>query len=214
MMFLRLCTIAILSVVSLTGCGQDITLPATGTVYGDLLYTDGTPAAGIVAMVEGYPNTAVSDENGRFVINGVLAVDEQGMGRYYVVRGYGERDGNPVGFIVDHFKVKGQQSYSVGIVVVRQTGSITGAIYLEIMSDHSGVFVGIEGTSIETVTRADGSFFLDQVPAHEGYRKDCTRSGFHPMTIESFWDNGEQRPLRVDPRETTDIGATTLSVEL
>ena len=214
MMFLRLCAIAILCVVSLTGCGQDITLPATGTIYGDLLYTDGTPAAGIVAMVEGYPNTSVSDENGRFVINGVLAVDEQGMGKYYVVRGYGERDSNPVGFIVEHFKVKGQQSYSVGIIVVRETGSITGAIYLENMSDHSGVFIGIEGTSIETVTRADGSFLLDRVPVHEGYSMGCTRSGFYPMIIESFWNNGEQYPLRVDPRETTDIGSATLSVEL
>ncbi len=47
--------------VFLTACSEDITLPATGTVYGDLVFDDGQPAAGIVVLVEGTGHSAVSD---------------------------------------------------------------------------------------------------------------------------------------------------------
>ncbi len=201
--------VAILS-LALIGCGEDATLPAGGTIYGDLLFTDGVPAAGVVVIVEATSLSAVSDDAGRFVIHDVLAVDRDGMGKYYTVRGFGTREQASVGFIVDHFKVKGQQSYSVGVVVVRETGSITGTILLEGQSDHSGVFVRVEGTSLETVTRADGSFALDRVPAHVGYSLPCTHDGYATMTISEV-DNGESMdPLGVEPRATTDVGVATL----
>jgi len=194
----------------LVGCGQDVTLPSTGTVYGDLLYDDGTAAMGIIVMVEGTGQIGVSDATGRFVINGVLAVDETGMGRYYTVRGFGDRAGKSVGFLVDHFKVKGQQSYSIGVVTVQETGSIRGRVTLEGMIDHSGVFISLEGTSIETVTQADGSYLLDRVPAHEGYALPCSHVGFESMTIETFLDQGEEKPIRVGPGRVTDLGDSQL----
>ncbi len=192
------------------GCGQDITLPATGTVYGDLVFVDGSPASGIVVLVEGTGMSAVSDGNGRFVIGGVLAVDRSGMGKYYTVRGFGDRNGESVGFLVAHFKVKGQQSYSVGTVKVPKTGTITGTIHLDGMSDHSGVFVSLKGTSIETITRADGSYILDRVPAHEGYDVPCNRTGFQSMTIDHMGDPGSVEPIRVDPGMVTDLGLALL----
>ena len=155
-----------LAPVLVTACGEDMTLPATGTIYGDLVFEDGSPAAGMVVLVEGTRLSAVSDNKGRFIIGDVLAVDEAGMGKYYIVRGFGDKGTMPVGFLVDHFKVKGMQSYGVGTITMRQTGSIKGNIQLEGMTDHSGVFVGLKGISIGTVTRADGSYLLDRVPAH------------------------------------------------
>lgn len=196
--------------VLLVGCGQDVTLPSTGTIYGDLLYDDGTAASGIVVLVEGTGQSAVSDAMGRFVINGILAVDETGMGRYYTVRGFGERAGTSVGFLVDHFKVKGQQSYGTGVVTVRETGSIRGRVTLEGKIDHSGIFVSVGGTSIETITQADGSYLLDRVPAHEGYELPCSHEGFESMTIDTFVDQGEEKPIRVSPGSVTDLGDSQL----
>ena len=110
---IRIALLASILLIALTGCGEEAFVPANGTIYGSLSYQDGTPAAGIEVMVEKIGLTASSDGDGIFVINQVPAVDETGMGKYYVIRGWGERDGSSVGFIVTHFKVKGQQSYSV-----------------------------------------------------------------------------------------------------
>lgn len=60
----------------MVSCGQDVTLPATGTVYGELVYDDGTPAAGVVVLFEGTRLSSMSDEHGWFTINGVLVVDK------------------------------------------------------------------------------------------------------------------------------------------
>ncbi|MFQ5511844.1 MAG: hypothetical protein ACE5EO_08345 [Candidatus Krumholzibacteriia bacterium] len=199
------------TVLLLAGCGEDMTLPATGTIYGDLVFVDGTPADGILVLVEGTGLSAVSDSRGRFIIGDVLAVDVHGMGKYYTVRGMGMQGTTSVGFLVGHFKVKGQQSYSVGTVTVPETGTITGTLQLEGMTDHSGVAVHLEGTSISTVSRADGSYTLDLVPAHSGYVVPCRREGFAAMTIHEMDVGGQMQPIRVDPGQTTDLGGAVLN---
>lgn len=202
--------VIVLALASIAGCGEDITLDATGTIYGNLVYDDGSPAPGIVVLVEGTGLDGVSDSSGRFVIGGVLAVDATGMGKYYTVRGYGTRGTTSIGFLVAHFKVKGQQSYSIGTVTVPETGSITGTLQLEGMSDHSGVYVHLEGTSIGTVTRADGSYLLDLVPVHAGYTVPCRRDGFEDMTIHEIDVCGFMMPIRVYPGHMTDLGSDLL----
>lgn len=197
--------------VALTGCGDDIAFPSTGTVYGDLAFEGGAPAAGITVLVEGTGLSAVSDDEGRFVIGGVVAADESGIGRYYTIRGYGESGGTPVGFLVGHFRVKGQQSYGVGRVVVRPTGAITGSVRLEgETADHSGALVALEGTSLETTSGADGSYLLDRVPAHEGYHVVCGKEGFEEMVLDSVLVEGEFGPIAVAPGETTRVGEADL----
>ncbi len=199
--------------LTVAGCSHDLTLPATGTVYGDLVYDDGSPAAGIVVVVEGTGLTEITDRNGRFVINGVLAVDEAGMGKYYTVRGYGQREGTSVGFLTDHFKVKGQQSYGLGTVTVRPTGSIIGAVLLSDDEDLSGVRVRIEGTSIETVTRLGGRYELRDVPPHEGYSILCSHPGYLSTEVTEMYDDGELVPVRVDPGEITNLGLSVLEAQ-
>jgi len=189
--------VGLLSVLVLVGCGNEAIIPATGTVYGDLVYENGDAASDLLVHIEGTGLSARTDLSGRFVINGVLAVDYEGMGKYYVVRGEGEFDGTPMGFITTHFKVKGQQSYSIGVVTVKPTGSIRGRITLDATHDHSGVRVHLEGTSLETVTRADGTFLLDRVPEHEGYHMPCEKSGYVAMTVETMNQGGEEVPLTV-----------------
>jgi|GEM_PF-5014243 len=205
-----LIAIAALTALLGAGCGEDFLIPATGTVYGDLVDAQGTPVPGIEVLIEGTDLSAVSNARGRFVINGVLAVDEAGMGKYYTVRGRGERNGVPVGFIVTHFKVKGQQSYGVGTVTVPPTGSIRGRLHLAGTSDHSGVRISIEGTSISTVTRADGTFVLDRVPAHEGYLLPCEKAGFESMTIDRV-PGTENTPISVSPGTETVLPQTDMN---
>ncbi len=196
---------------ALSGCGQDVTMVSTGTIWGDLIYTDGTPAAGLTVIVEGTDRMVTSDSKGRFVVNDVVAVTREGMGRYYVVRGWGERNGEPVGFIVTHFKVKGAQAYGTGVVVVQPTGSIVGAIDLEGDADDSGVIVTVEGTSLSAITRADGSFRIDGVPVHHGYVLTCEHPGYAPMDIAQFDPGDGARPVDVEPRATTDVGVHMLT---
>jgi hypothetical protein len=196
--------------VGLTGCSEEIFVPANGTIYGDLSYADGTPASGIHVMVEGSDLIAVSDIDGRFVIGDVLAVDEVGMGKYYVVRGYGHRDAVPVGFIVTHFKVKGQQSYSVGEVTVKQTGRITGYVKLEgEIFDHSGVVVYAEGTSLTAISRVDGSYTIERVPEHQDYAIVCAKSGYHEMVMPDP-DDPDAHPIEVQSGTTTQLEEATL----
>ncbi len=198
------------SILILLSCGERTTIPVTGTIYGDLVLQNGEPASGIEVIVEGTGLSTFSDAEGQFIIQNVLAVDETGMGKYYDLRGQGDHAGTPIGFIVEHFKIKGQQSYSIGQVVVPPTGMIAGSLSLEGVQDHSGVHVSLEGTSLETVTRANGSYFVERVPAHDGYVILCTMSGYVDMTIEEMELDGEEVSISVNSGETTDLGPDVL----
>jgi len=198
---------AVVLLVVLTGCSQDVFVPATGTVYGTLVHDDGQPAAGVLVIVEFTDLSTVTDGAGRFVINGLLAVDPQGMGKYYNLRGEGERQGSPVGFFLPHFKIKGQQSYSTGTVVVRATGEIRGRVIMadQPQGDNSGVSIGLAGTSLATVTRADGSFTLAAVPAYSGYVVPCLREGYRELVLEDMIVDGQVLPIGVAPAQVTDL---------
>jgi hypothetical protein len=167
-----------------SACGQETTMPSTGTINGELVLEDGTPAVGFEVLVEHQGLSGITDHNSRFVINGVMAVDHMGMGKYYELRARGEIQGVDFGCLVEHFKVKGAQSYSIGRVVVKPTGSISGVIQLPGSTDHSGTRVGIEGTTLECYTHADGSFLLMGVPEHSGYVLPCTQDGYQEMRME------------------------------
>ena len=195
---IRVTVLASIVLIALAGCGEEVFVPANGTIYGNLSYENGEPAAGIEVMVEMLGLTTYSDSDGFFVINQVPAVDETGMGKYYVVRGRGYRDDTSVGFIVTHFKVKGQQSYSIGEVQVPPTGTITGYAFLVGETDHSGVVIHLEETSLAAISRADGSYTLPKVPAHEDYNVVCQRSGYHEMTVADVVVESK-RTTQLDP---------------
>jgi hypothetical protein len=201
-----------LGVMAISGCGEDAFVAATGTIYGQLMYTDHVPASDVMVLVEELQMTAVTDARGEFVMNGVLAVDYEGMGKYYNIRGYGERDGEPVAFYIDQFKVKGQQSYSLGTVVVQDTGRIIGAIYLDdATTDHSGVRVSIEGTSMEAITRADGIFVFTEMPAFAGYNLICEKSGYVPEVFDSMPGGSGPSPIEVEPKGLTNVGSMVMT---
>lgn len=206
--------LAFVLVLGLAGCAHDVTLPAGGTIYGDLVYEDGHPAAGIVVVVEGTDLMDITDRDGRFVINEVLAVDEAGMGKYYNVRGYGIHEGTSMGFISMKFKVKGQQSYSIGTAKVLPTGTIIGAVYLSEEDDSSGVRIQIEGTSLETVTKVGGNYMLSGVPKHSGYSIRCSHPGFVTTVVDKVWQMGMQVPVQVMPGGLTNLGLSVLDKQL
>ncbi len=193
------------------GCGETPTSPATGTIYGKMIYPDGNPASGITVLVEETGMTSITDAQGRFVMNGLLAVDRTGMGRYYTVRGFGMREMDSVGFLVAHFKVKGQQSYGLGTVVVQKTGMMFGAVYLDgESSDHSGVMVRIENTSLMGVTKADGTFMIGGVPAFRGYRVLCEKMGYETGVFDHLVEGLDSVPLEVPAGGLVRLGAMTI----
>lgn len=57
------------------------------------------------------------------------------------------------------------------------TGSISGVALLEDDSDHGGITVALEGTSLSTVTSANGDYILEQVP-FGAYTLIFTRGGY------------------------------------
>lgn len=193
-----------------TGCGETVTMPATGTIYGDLVFEDGRPALGIEVLVEGLGLSAISECKGRFVINGVTAVDGDGIGKSYIVRGQGEYNLAPVGFFVDQFKVDDQQAYNVGRIVVPPTGSIIGYVMLSGTSDYSGVLLNIEGTALGAISRADGSYRIERVPAHQGYRVVCRRQGYRETILETMPGTDDPQPITVRSGEAADLGAVQL----
>jgi hypothetical protein len=193
-----------------SGCGETVTMPATGTIYGDLTFEDGKPALGVEVIVEGLGLTGVAECGGRFVINGLTAVDTEGMGKSYVVRGQGEHNLTPVGFFVDQFLVSDQQSYNVGRITVPPTGSIFGYVKLSGTSDHSGVFLNIEGSSLGTISRADGSYLIDRVPAYQGYRIVCVKQGYREMVLDMMPGPSGPEPITVHSEQRTDLGQAQL----
>ncbi len=194
-------------VLLVAGCSESVLVPATGTVYGTLIHDDGQPAAGILIIAELTGLSAVTDARGKFVMNGLLAVDEHGMGKYYNLRGVGDRQGVPVGFYLPHFKVKGQQSYSTGTVVVRRVGEIQGRIVMADQpdGDNSGVAISLQGTSLTAVTRADGRFTLSRVPAFNGYVVPCLRDGYEALILEDMVVDTQILPIAVAAGQITDL---------
>lgn len=171
------------AVLLLAGCGADLFMPVTGTVYGTVRLPDGSPAAGARVLVEGTGLEARTRADGRFVINGVPAVVPGRIGITYDVRGELDVQGVAHGFLVPHFKVKEQQSYSIGSVTLRPAGAIRGRVQLEGDPDASGIRVRLDGMSLETVTRASGDFLLERVPPHDHYRVVCEHEGYAPTSL-------------------------------
>ena len=192
------------------GCGETFTMPATGTIHGDLVFEDGRPALGIEVLVEGLGLSAISACEGHFVINNVTAVDDGGIGKSYIVRGQGEYNLAPVGFFVDQFTVDDQQAYNVGKIVVPPTGSIIGYVKLGGTSDYSGVILNIEGTTLGAISRADGSYTIARAPVHEGYRVLCRKSGYREMVLDTMPGTGDPEPITVRSEEATDLGVVQL----
>ncbi len=185
----------------LAGCGSDFYAPVTGTVYGTVLLPGGTPAAGVTVLVEGTPLRDLTDSNGRFVINDIPSVREGQIGEYYNIRGEYEAEGQSLAFVTIHFKVKEQQSYSIGRVTLEPTGTITGRVALEGSSDASGVEVLLEGLSIRAVTNAAGEYRLDRVPVFAAYAVVCR----HPAYLDQ-----RVTDVAVEPAGETVLPATIL----
>lgn len=192
------------------GCGETVTMPATGTIYGDLVFEDGRPALGIEVLVEGLELSAVSACEGHFVINDVTAVDGDGIGKSYIVRGQGEYNLSPVGFFMEEFRVEDQQAYNVGKIVVPPTGSLTGYVRLSGTSDYSGVILNIEGTTLGAISRADGSYTIARAPVYEGYRVVCRKQGYREMVLDTMPGAGEPQPITVRSGEAAYLGVAQL----
>jgi hypothetical protein len=184
------------------GCGSDFYAPVTGTVYGTVLLPAGGPAEGVLVLVEGTGLSTHTDEGGRFIINDLPSVREGQIGEFYNIRGEYELDSQTLAFVTIHFKVKEQQSYSVGRVFLRPTGSITGSVTLDGESDPSGVEVTLEGLGFRAVTTAAGTFHLDRVPAHDAYTVVCRHPAFQ---------DGHMSGVAVEPASATNLAAMTLT---
>ncbi len=205
-----LAALALTATVLFSGCGEQATVPATGTIYGDLFLEDGTAAAGVRVYVEETGASALADDEGRFIIDGLLAVDEDGIGKYYTVLGLGKERGTDIGFLRERVKVKGSQSYGLGDVMVPPTGSIEGRLNLDGSDDNSGARIRIAGTTMEAITRADGSFMIHRVPAHSGYRIHCMMTGYEDQILDNMGGMGDPIPIEVESGVLLDLGETVL----
>ncbi len=178
------------------GCGSRAFIPVTGTIYGTVLQVDGSPAPDALVVVEGAGLNARTDVRGRFVINGVPSVRPGQIGIYYNLRGDWISGNLRYGFTVFHFKVKEQQSYSIGAVTLQPDGSIRGSVALEGQSDGSGVLVQVDGMELQAITRASGDFVISGVPPYAHYSLTCSHPGYVPGRVEGVAVRaGEETPL-------------------
>ena len=196
------------------GCGEDFFVPATGTVYGKVVYPDGEPASNSRVIVEGTGIVVFTDDEGDFVTNDLVAVDYAGISKRYTLRGEAVRDGVDYGFLVRHLLLKSQQAYTVdpdeypfysvapGVIELKRTGRIIGFIAAESIRDNTGTQVTIEGTSLTQTTGLFGSFDFPAVPP-ETHGLLIERPGFQPKLFD---------PVIVEPGELEDLSDIFLPV--
>ena len=193
------------------GCAEETTLPVTGTIYADLVYSDLEPAQGITVWVEGLELNGVSGPDGRVIVGGLPITGPPDQGLFYVIRGRGERDGIPVGFVVDSVQVADQETYFIGQVSVQPMGALAGAVLLAGTSDNSGALIRVEGTSLSAVSRRDGVFLINDVPAHVAYRLIFTAEGYQEQIKDTMPGDDGPVPITVTAGDTTIVGLTLMA---
>ncbi len=190
------------------GCGEDFFVPATGTVYGKVVFPDGEPSANCRVVVEGTDIVVFTDSEGNFVTNDVVAVDYANISRRYTLRGETVRNHINYGFVVRHLLLKSQQAYTVdpdgwpeystapGVIQLKEAGGIIGYVTAEGIRDQWGTRITLEGTSLIQTTGSFGSFDFIAVPP-ETYGLLIERPGFQPKLFE---------PVIVSPSQLLDLG--------
>ena len=123
----------------------------SGSIVGVARYLDQQPHAGINIKVEGTSLDISTDANGAFIIESVQA------GTYTLTC----TQANYRTLQISGVYVSPWGTTQVPeVVMIPKTGSIAGTITLEGTTDHGGVLVSVDGTSVQGVTDAVGNFIL------------------------------------------------------
>lgn len=157
---------------------------ARGDINGVVLLEDAPTTSGIsVALVENGA-TLTTDAQGRF------RFEHLRVGTYTVTawwNGY-ERAERTV-------EVRFEQTTTVNITLMRETGAVRGTIQLFGESNHAGVSVSLSGHDAGATTDAQGQFVLDGVPAGH-YTLTARRANY--AKAETALDVGAGEPTAVN----------------
>ncbi|HQO34265.1 MAG TPA: carboxypeptidase regulatory-like domain-containing protein [bacterium] len=143
----------IVAAVLLVGCAR--TGPE-GDLSGQFVLPDTPDSEGIHVFLPGTPHQALTDRQGRFYIQGIMAGDYELV---VTEEGY-EEIREPVQIAAGAQVTLASQAL---IPLPPETGSIRGRILLEGREDHSGAIVLLLGTPHSTTTDESGVFRFDEV---------------------------------------------------
>lgn len=171
------------------------------TIYGTVEMFDsrGNPAnkfSSVVVALEGTSYVAVPDATGRFTFK------ELPPGKYTITssapgfRNRNKIDVDLVSLPYTHVTLVLDEDTTEK----KQVGSIHGSVHLSDDENHSGITVGLMGTSFVALTNEKGEYTISNVP--EGsYSLIAELSGYIPVKLE---------PVSVYPGETTEVEEITL----
>lgn len=125
--------------------------------------------------------------------SGGYALEELPIGTYTV---YASSDDSLEKAVATSVVVQESTESTLDDLFLTPTGSLTGTVSLENESlDHSGVLVGISGTSFLAMTDQSGGFSISSVPANPSYVLVFYKEGYEQV----------QRPVSVAARETVSV---------
>jgi hypothetical protein len=152
--------------------GQLTLARSRGSLAGTATLEGESDHAGVLVSLQGTPYATLTGPSGAYTFSGVP------VGQYTVEA---TRSGFASASVGDQTVTAGMTTAVPALVLAGNPGSVTGIARLEGRSDHAGILVKLDGTSLETVTDAAGQYAIDAV-AQGSYTVTATYAGFDAAT--------------------------------
>ena len=193
---------------------KEVNSKGMGILQGHVYLSEQRSHANTIVRLLGISQSVITDTNGRYMFIGIPAGD-------YALTA--EHTGYQTDRIPD-LKVVAEQITPIQDITLRAStdtqkegnGTIQGSVLLEGQSDHGGVAISIEGTSLITASSEDGTFVFDHVPAGDysvvfskggyknAYLKDINVKANQPSALEPVTMQKDVEPpfvVETFPRE-------------
>jgi hypothetical protein len=174
-----------------TALGDTTLAVPRGGLDGSVVLEGRTDHSGVLVSIQGTSFATITGPSGEFAFTGLVAA------QYTVVASHPEFATTTLS---DQTVVGGESTAVGALTLTANPGAISGFVFLEGASDHTGILVSVTGTSYTAVTAADGSYTISGVPA-----------GTWPLSAEATdHDRHDFSPAIVSPGATTTAPTATL----
>ncbi len=162
------------------------------------------PVPGAVCTLEGTGRSATADVDGKF------SIDKVETGSYLLIC-TAELEAGETLLVVQVVDVAVGEVKTLGPLVATKPGSIRGKVELPATQNHSGVTIGIAGTTYETTSDSAGVYALGEVPVGT-YDVTFRADGYRPVVFSNITVGVNDVTMLGLVRLSASTGATGLAV--